>query len=62
MKIKVTKLGKDYKKVFNGLDWMPDNKKYQLELKTDIIECIKILWLLKFPKKKPTRFWEEIES
>ena len=62
MKIKVTKLGKDYKKVFNGLDWMPDNEKYQLELKTDIIECIKILWLLKFPKKKPTRFWEEIES
>ena len=62
MKIKVTKLGKDYKKVFNGLDWMPDNEKYQLELKTDIIECIKILWLLKFPKKKPTRFWEGIES
>ena len=62
MKIKVTKLGKDYKKVFNGLDWMPDNEKYRLELKTNIIECIKILWLLKFPKKKPTRFWEEIES
>lgn len=62
MKIKVTKLGKDYKKVFNGLDWMPDNEKYQLELKTDLIECLKILWLLKFPKKKPTRFWEELES
>ena len=61
MKIKVTKLGKDYKKVFSGLDWMPDNEKYQLELKTDPIECLKILWLLKFPKKKPTRFWEEIE-
>ena len=62
MKIKVIKLGKDYKKVFNGLDWMPDNERYQLELKTDLIECIKILWLLKFPKKKPTRIWEEEES
>ena len=62
MKIKVTKLGKDYKKVFNGLDWMPDNEKYQLELKADLIEYLKILWLLKFPKKKPTRFWEELES
>ena len=62
MKIKVTKLGKKYKKVFNGLDWMPDNEKYQLELKADLIECLKILWLLKFPKKKPTRFWEERES
>lgn len=61
MKIKITKLGKDYKKVFNGLDWMPDNEKYQLELKTDLIECLKILWLLKFPKNKPTRFWEKLE-
>ena len=62
MKIKVTKLGKDYKEVFNGLGWMPDNEKYQLEVKTDLIECLKILWLLKFPKKKPTRIWEERES
>lgn len=62
MKIKVTKLGKDYKKVFNGLDWMPDNDAYQLELKTTFIECLKILWLLRFPKKRPTRTWEELES
>lgn len=62
MRLKITKTGKEFKKVFNGLDWISDNQRYQLTLESTFTECLKVLWLLKFPKKNITRTWSKIES
>ena len=62
--VKATKYGRDWKKIWEGINFLEDNKKYRLEFHADgLIKAIRAKIAFKQNKRfRYYTYWEKIES